>query len=306
MAIFQSNPLPVFDPGLYLTPEKIKELAKQSTSQGYRCGISIIDQKLRGLQPACIAVTAKRGTGKSWFGLQMIHGLYKYSHEKGAFMTLEMSSDQLIRRMAQLSAGLTQDDMQEDQLATDALTKLQKDSFFTVVDCRASSFTIEAYENSVRSLVNQGYKLFVLDHINRTRESKTERWTDQDVWAERSHFLATELKITVVVMAQATKIKGKIQLEDTKGGGGTIDAVDQALTINRLPDGGYLITVEKNRLGDGQYESQIYTFTKTGQFVLPIQTADISRTAPYKDDIDDQVESVINEIKSCQASEAMQ
>jgi len=83
-------------------------------------------------------------------------------------------------------------------------------------------------------------------------------------------------------MAQATKIKGKIQFEDTKGGGGTIDAVDQGLTINRLSDGNYLITIEKNRLGDGQYESQVYMFTKTGQFVLPVNTDNVPR--PYKDD----------------------
>jgi len=285
MAIFQNNVLPTFEPKTYLTPEKIEELAKQSTDQGYRCGIPIIDQKLRGLQPACMSVTAKRGTGKSWLGLQMIHGLYKHSKEKGVFMTLEMSGDQLLRRMAQLSAGLTQTEMQDSTVAAEALVKLQSESFFNIVDCRAPSFTVEAFENSIRSLVSQNYKLFVLDHINRTKESKSDRWTDQDIWAERAHYLASELRVTIVVMAQATKVKGKIELEDTKGGGGTIDAVDQAITINHSSDGSYLLSIEKNRLGDGQYETQVYSFTKTGQFVLPMNTVNIPRSTPYKDDL---------------------
>lgn len=308
-----NKPIKVINPTDHLTDEKLKELMDPKVLMGLPTGIRLLDQLILGIKPGLYVPSAARGTGKSWFVLQLAKGLWETSKVKTLYFTLEMTVEDLERRCLQSWSNLTEKELLEGKSYDEGL-ELLREGFIKFVPAYEESFEYNQFESAVESGVANGITFFILDHLHLVpgAHSQTESLQILAEWANNSKQLANRLGITICLIAQPTKGPNlnntftKVQsrfltADDIKGSGAVTDAADVVITISRERDNPKLppkkecwFSIEKNRLGGKMYEGFSLLLTDTGQFReidYTQQDAPNSQQEPKEND-----ESFINQL----------
>lgn len=286
------NPIPLINPAEDLTSEKVKELLDPNAMRGYPTGIETLDKIILGIKPGLYIFSAVRGTGKTWFALQMAKALWISSEIRSIFFTLEMTTDQLQQRCLQAWSGLTEEEVRAGKNIDKGLAHLKEGflQFAPVYD--EPNFDYSSFEAEIERGKSMGIKLFILDHLHLVRgASSREALNVLADWASESKKLASRLGVTIWILAQPTKYsEGKIIVSDSiKGTGAIPDAADVVITLSRerkdlkeKPSNDCWLSVEKNRLGGHMYEGFSLAFTDRGEFV---ETNAVARKQEFIDNV---------------------
>ena len=202
------------------TVEVMKEIEAAYSGDGYQGGLKVgfknLDEATNGLLPGQMIVLAARpGCGKTSFVMNIVANIAtrKDSEEVIAVFNLEMSSNELVKRLLSNVAGLDSRDLMgglenQDRLGNvwGAQDILQKSNVY--IDDTAGITTEQIMSKCRRLKMQRGrLDLVVIDYLQLITPSDANRSTLESV-SKISRFikiLAKELKVPVIILSQMSR-----------------------------------------------------------------------------------------------------
>lgn len=220
----------------------------KSGIDGLETGFSDLDRQMGGLgNGQLIVVAARPGMGKSMLALNICFNIAKRTNRTIAYFSLEMSNEELMRRLFAVSSGITQRKInfgflspQDKVLLKDAENEISKTNLFFE---ESTAISIDDIEVKCRKLKEQrgDLALVVVDHIGIIKEGSHKFNSDQEKIAYFSTHLkalALELNIPIIIVAHinrgAEKKENRIpELSELRGSGQIENDCDKALLLYR-------------------------------------------------------------------------
>lgn len=193
-------------------------------------GLSMLDKVLTGYERGnLVTISAPSGGGKST--LAMVTGInqYRYDNKNVAFVSMEMTEQELWRRVLSNISGVRHDlirapkDMPQRDADTlrqawRAFHQIGKDNGcrFTVWDVKDAMFTPQKMESYIAPMM---YDVIIIDYVTLFHSGRLEKWEMQLEYSRYLKSLAKKLGCVIVLLTQLSdndKIKyGRGILENT-------------------------------------------------------------------------------------------
>ena len=281
--------------------DNLQELQKMDGPSGVPSGFPSIDRVTQGWQKSDLIILAARpSVGKTAFSLNLARNAAVDHNMPVAFFSLEMSADQLAKRLITSESGLAADKIKGGSKMADfewiqlehTLKNLTKAPLY--ID-DTPGIPIMEFRNKAKKLVKQkGVRLIVVDYLQLMQGPPELRGLREQEVAAISRTLkatAKELNVPIIALSQLSRNAvqrtggtGKPQLSDLRESGSIEQDADMVIFIHR-PD--YVgmsespedkektyIVIAKHRNGE---TCDIEMKFKSGQvrFVEPDQVLDV-------------------------------
>lgn len=215
---------------------------------GLKTGFSQLDQALNGLgNGQMIVIAARPGVGKSALALNICFNIATNTHKSIAYFSLEMSNEELMRRIFALSSRVPQ-----SKITTGFLNKEEKFLLYESQEKIANTnmFFEESTTTTIDDIMIKSRKLkenrkdlalIVIDHIGIIQEGAQKYSSDQEkisAFSRKLKSLALELNIPIIVVChinrKADENESKIpQLSQLRGSGAIENDADRCLLLYR-------------------------------------------------------------------------
>ena len=206
---------------------QIEALADSKTEfTGIRTGFYDFDNMTRGLQKnQVIIIAARPGAGKSAFALNIALNAAIKEHKSVAFFSLEMSSEEIVKRMFSCVGKIDGDLLKTGKLKNtdwkkwnEAMSELSDINFY--LD-DAGGLTVSEIRRKCRKLKNSesGLDLIVIDYLQLLSSSSKyagQRVQEVSEISRDIKKLAMELQIPVIALAQLSRSVEQRRGEDSK------------------------------------------------------------------------------------------
>lgn len=200
---------------------------------GMLYGFPQIDAWTRGMHRGELIILAGRPTvGKTTLAVQIAARISMYG--KVAFFSLEMKTEQIVRRAACSVTGLSAEEIAWDE---EALKKIERMGLYV---CDTSVQTPDSlYENALRLKEAVGLDLVVIDYLQllRTNRRYDSREHEISEISRSLKLMAKELDVPVLSLSQLSreveKRGGRPKLSDLRGSGSLEQDADVVLFISR-------------------------------------------------------------------------
>ena len=207
--------------------EQIEALADSKTEfTGIRTGFYDFDNMTRGLQKnQVIIIAARPGAGKSAFALNIALNAAIKEHKSVAFFSLEMGSEEIVKRMFSCVGKIDGDLLKTGKLKNtdwkkwnEAMAELSDINFY--LD-DAGGLTVSEIRRKCRKLKNSenGLDLIVIDYLQLLSSSNKyagQRVQEVSEISRDIKKLAMELQIPVIALAQLSRSVEQRRGEDSK------------------------------------------------------------------------------------------
>ena len=236
-----------------IVPSVIKALLERKDYPEMPTTLPALDKVIWGLHPAELLIIGGRpGSGKSALALQIA---YKMSAFKNvAFLSLEMTKEQMVERILCNEYSLTSEDLRNGY----CMEKIKRDGDMWINGLKPNKFlmvddigrTPESIENYIESLSPMPDVIFIdhLQHITVKRGNKLEALDDYVRFLK--HF-ALRHKISIVLCSQlnrAAEDRDRPRLHHLKGCGSTEEVSDVVILLWNQEEKTTLL-IEKQRNG---------------------------------------------------------
>ncbi len=241
---------------------------------GLRTGFISLDKKINGLgKGQLIVVAARPGVGKSALALNMCYNIARRSDDVIAYFSLEMSNEELMRRLFAISSGVPQHKINTGFLSIQdksLLKQAEKEISNTDIYFEESpGVTIDEIAIKCRRLKEQKDKLslIVIDHLGIIQPGAHNFKSNQEKLEYFTHALKTlslELNVPILLVCHinrgAEQKENRIpEISELRGSGSIENDADKILLLYRL---GYYksqgIDV-KTKKGFGDNENEVVT-----------------------------------------------
>ena len=287
--------------------DTLQELQGMTGPSGVPSGFPSIDRVTQGWQKSDLIILAARpSVGKTAFSLNIARNAAVDHNMPVAFFSLEMSADQLGKRLITTESGLTGDKIKggtklEDyewvQLE-DTLRRLSKAPLY--IDDTPGIPIMEFRTKAKRLVKQKGVRLIVVDYLQLMQgPSELRGMREQEVAAISRTLKATakELNIPIIALSQLSRNAvqrtggtGKPQLSDLRESGSIEQDADMVIFIHRPDFIGLsedpadrekaIIVIAKHRNGEVCDIEMRYKASQV-KFVEPDQALDIEASRPY-------------------------
>ena len=287
--------------------DTLQELQGMTGPSGVPSGFPSIDRVTQGWQKSDLIILAARpSVGKTAFSLNIARNAAVDHNMPVAFFSLEMSADQLGKRLITTESGLTGDKIKggtklEDyewvQLE-DTLRRLSKAPLY--IDDTPGIPIMEFRTKAKRLVKQKGVRLIVVDYLQLMQgPSELRGMREQEVAAISRTLKATakELNIPIIALSQLSRNAvqrtggtGKPQLSDLRESGSIEQDADMVIFIHRPDFIGLsedpadrekaIIVIAKHRNGEVCDIEMRYKASQV-KFVEPEQALDIEASRPY-------------------------
>lgn len=220
----------------------------KSNVEGLSTGFSDLDNLTGGFgKGQLIVVAARPGMGKSMLALNICYNIAKRTNKTIAYFSLEMSNEELMRRLFAIVSGVSQGRINfgyfssaDKVLLKDAENEISKTNLFFE---ESTAISIDDIVAKCRKLKEQrgDLSLVVIDHIGIIQEGPHKFNSDQEkiaYFSRKLKSLALELGIPVIIVAHinrgAEKKESRIpELSELRGSGQIENDCDKALLLYR-------------------------------------------------------------------------
>ncbi|MBR1678829.1 MAG: replicative DNA helicase [Bacteroidales bacterium] len=287
--------------------DTLQVLQGMTGPSGVPSGFPSIDRVTQGWQKSDLIILAARpSVGKTAFSLNIARNAAVDHNMPVAFFSLEMSADQLGKRLITTESGLTGDKIKggtklEDyewvQLE-DTLRRLSKAPLY--IDDTPGIPIMEFRTKAKRLVKQKGVRLIVVDYLQLMQgPSELRGMREQEVAAISRTLKATakELNIPIIALSQLSRNAvqrtggtGKPQLSDLRESGSIEQDADMVIFIHRPDFIGLsedpadrekaIIVIAKHRNGEVCDIEMKYKASQV-KFVEPDQALDIEASRPY-------------------------
>ncbi len=237
--------------------EEMEALAESNTEfTGIRTGYYDFDNITRGLQKnQVIIIAARPGAGKSAFALNIALNAAIKEHKSVAFFSLEMGSEEIVKRMFSCVGKIDGDVLKTGKLKNsdwkkwnEAMSELSDIKFY--LD-DAGGLTVSEIRRKCRKLKNSddGLDLIVIDYLQLLSSSSKyagQRVQEVSEISRDIKKLAMELQIPVIALAQLSRSveqrrgeDGKPKLSDLRESGSIEQDADIVLFLHSDEYGKY-------------------------------------------------------------------
>lgn len=254
-------------------------------AHGLLTGFYDLDKLTGGLNPGDETILAARpGMGKTALALNIAWNVGHSLGEPIAVFSLEMSKEQLIRRLISSAARIDGNALKRCRLSADdwvARARIQADFEGAPIylDDRRGLSALELRARCRRIKAQHGLSLVIVDYLQLMREPARARSRDEAVSSNAYSIkeLAGELKVPIIVCCQVNREiekdkRKKYRLSDLRESGGVEQAADNIWFLWRDDEGTVAdLTIGKQRNGPvGSFQlAYSPTFTRFDSYGLP-------------------------------------
>jgi replicative DNA helicase len=244
--------------------ERMKSLNDRGQeAHGLRTGFYELDRLTTGLHPGDETILASRpGMGKTALALNIAWNIGHSMGEPVAVFSLEMSKEQLVRRLISSAARINGEALRRSRLSDNdwaARRKVQADleKAPIYIDDKRSLSALELRAKCRRIKARQGLSLIIVDYLQLMQEPSRARSRDEAVSSNAYSIkeLAGELSVPILVCCQVNREiekdkRQKYRLSDLRESGGVEQAADNILFLWRDEEGTVAnLTLGKQRNG---------------------------------------------------------
>ncbi len=253
--------------GVVETFKKLDAILKHQVEVGIPTGFPSLDQLTAGLKPGEMFVLAARPSiGKTTMALNIIRNIALKGGPNGrpiAFFSLEMTTDQIVRRLLCTEAGISESVFYDNSFRNEDMTKLTRavetyrnakifidpTGGLTIADLRAKAR---------RLFYNEKIELVVIDYLQLMKAGIRTDSRQQEVAEISSGIkqLAKELNVPVLVLAQLNReiektagASSRPKLSHLRESGAIEQDADIVAFLHRDRDEAKVITPENRRDG---------------------------------------------------------
>ncbi len=193
--------------------EEISELSQGKDTSGIPTGFTDLDKILYGLHsPDLVLVAARPGMGKTAFMLNLAQYAAVRKNIPVAVFNLEMSNEQLVKRMISSEAGIDSEKLRSGQLSTE-----DWNNFAGIFDTLGNApiyfddntdMTVTAIRAKCRKLkLEKGIRLVIVDYLQLMKSGgySDSRVTEVSDISRSLKVMARELGVPVVVGSQLSR-----------------------------------------------------------------------------------------------------
>lgn len=230
--------------------DQIRKSSGDDKVTGLSTGFSVLDKKINGFgNGQMIVLAARPGVGKSALALNMAYNIAQKQRKTIAYFSLEMSNEELMRRLFALASGISQNKITTgflNQTEKQLLLEYQREISDTNMYFEESpSVTIDDIVIKCQKLKEQrnDLALIIVDHIGIIQEGSKKFKSDQEkisFFARRLKTLSLDLNIPILVVChinrEVDKNKGKSripELSELRGSGEIENSADKVLLMYR-------------------------------------------------------------------------
>ena len=288
--------------------DNLQELQNITGPSGVPSGFPSIDRVTQGWQKSDLIILAARpSVGKTAFSLNIARNAAVDHNMPVAFFSLEMSADQLGKRLITTESGLTGDKIKggtklesyEWVQLEDTLKNLAKAPLY--IDDTPGIPIMEFRTKAKRLVKQKGVRLIVVDYLQLMQgPAELRGMREQEVAAISRTLKATakELNIPIIALSQLSRNAvqrtggaGKPQLQDLRESGSIEQDADMVIFIHRPDFVGLsedpadkekaIIVIAKHRNGEVCDIEMKYKANQV-RFVEPDQSLDIQASRPVE------------------------
>lgn len=242
-------------------------------------GFYDLDSLTDGLHEGELTVVGARpGVGKTTFSLQIAEKIARKG-KAVAYVSLEMSSTQLIQKILSRKARVNSRKIRNGELTEDELGKIAcasqdiSDMNFTIIT-KASS--IQQIEIEARRLKNKNkLDLLIIDYLQLVRNAGRFNSREQEV-ADISRtlkLLSLEMEIPIIALCQLNRNASKNEptLADIRESGAIEQDADNVIFLYQLNPDNNLVTVDLQKQRAGNIGTSTLKFNKVNSEFLNIE-----------------------------------
>lgn len=209
-------------------------------------GFSNLDTAISGFgKGQLIVIAARPGVGKSALALNMCYKIATQTKKTIAYFSLEMSNEELMKRLFSISSGVSQDkinkgflSMQDKALIKEAEEKIASTNMYFEESTTLSIDDILLKSTKLKE-ERDDLSLIVVDHIGIIQEGNRKFNSDQEkiqLFSRKLKQMALELDVPVIVVCHINREgeKGerrKPELSQLRGSGAIENDCDKALLL---------------------------------------------------------------------------
>jgi replicative DNA helicase len=180
---------------------------------GVPTGFTDLDRLLGGLQRSDMVILAARpSVGKTSLALSVAHHAAQRFHQRVAFFSLEMSSEQVVQRLISAETGINSQRLRRGEIAQDEWGRFMKaasdlsESYFYIDDTPGIS-ALELRTKARRLHAEVGVDLLVVDYLQLMRgDFRSENRVQEISSISRAlKALARELNVPVLALSQLSR-----------------------------------------------------------------------------------------------------
>jgi len=209
-------------------------------------GFSNLDTAISGFgKGQLIVIAARPGVGKSALALNMCYKIATQSNAAIAYFSLEMSNEELMKRLFSISSGVPQEKLNkgflsihERALLKEAENKIKETSMYFE---ESTTISIDDIVLKSTKLLEErpDLALIVIDHIGIIQEGKRKFSSDQEkiqFFSRRIKSLALDLKVPIILVChinrEGERGESRIpELSQLRGSGAIENDCDKALLL---------------------------------------------------------------------------
>ena len=242
-------------------------------------GFYDLDSLTDGLHEGELTVVGARpGVGKTTFSLQIAEKIARKG-KAVAYVSLEMSSTQLIQKILSRKARVNSRKIRNGELTEDEIDKIAcasqdiSDMNFTIIT-KASS--IQQIEIEARRLKNKNkLDLLIIDYLQLVRNAGRFNSREQEV-ADISRtlkLLSLEMEIPIIALCQLNRNASKNEptLADIRESGAIEQDADNVIFLYQLNPDNNLVTVDLQKQRAGNIGTSTLKFNKVNSEFLNIE-----------------------------------
>jgi predicted ATP-dependent serine protease len=217
--------------------DKLKNIEKITT---LKTGISGLDRENTGIPVGLNLIIGTPGSGKSWFMIHLVKVAWELNKQKSAIFTLEMNFEGLKNRLLQVMGDITHEDMVYGKGIDNAAKKLKEIPLRIIDYTKADNqMTHAGFLNKVKSLYEDGVRVFILDHFHEISGASVNDKNQQvaETFGNTFKFIrSTYPDVWLFVLVQSNKDglkKTFLKKEDMAGSMSLVNKCDYFLSLNR-------------------------------------------------------------------------
>lgn len=241
--------------------DEVTEAAKNPKDiYGITTGIPDWDRTTYGLQRGTkILLSGEPGVGKSVLAAQVLVAAAKAGHP-GALYELEMSGQQVVRRLIAGESGITTQRMRQGTMTAEEIPlfthTIESMAGLPIYISQASALTTAEMRADLMKLQdNFGVELAVLDYEGLLSDLPDKDFVQRtSTISQRVHDIAKDLNIAMLSVSSMTKegIKGTQKGQAAvSGAADNLHDADEIIIMRKGNENQVTMTWEKNREGDG-------------------------------------------------------
>lgn len=182
-------------------------------------GVYLVDEIYKGFQEGTLTIMAGRpAMGKTAVACQFIMNMAIIQNKKVAFISLEMTKSQILKRLLSNYTGFTNSEI--NSFDSETCDKYNLDRFISEANTFPTA-NIEIYDSSsraselsvlvsiIKKLHKDGCKCIVIDYLqlieDRSNKKVENRNQEISVVSRRLKLLSTSLKIPIIALAQLSR-----------------------------------------------------------------------------------------------------